>query len=581
MRRISLQSKIVCLVVASVAVVTAVCITLASVVMTNNITETFEERTSLILDITFEKFQAMANKVQRALDVAPSLTELVTAAYQRNTPLVQSLGKQFMNEFDMTLVTVSDRNGTVIGRGHSSQAGDSVANQNNVKNALLEGTSTWGIETGTVVLFSLRGAAPIWLNGEIVGCISTGIDLATANHDFVEGIKKEFGLECTLMLGNERVSTTIMNSAGERQLGTKLTDPTVLQAVLTNGQKYIGRSVILGDEFSTAYAPLNDSKGVPSGVLFVGQKMSHLLEPLYQSIYTTLLVTVAVGVVLVFIGIFFSHAITRAITDFSSHISDVIANVKHVSEQVLSASHSMANTATTQAATMEETASLIEEMASQTKQNSAATEAAGEKMREARGFVDQANTSMHELAESMKEISNIGNDILRIVETISTIAFQTNLLALNAAVEAARAGEAGAGFAVVAGEVRSLAMGASDAVKNTSALIEQSIAKINNGMDIASRTNREFESVVDEVTALGDLVFKIAENSNKQSQGISEINKAIAEMNNAIQTTAANSEEMTALSQETNTEATKAKSSTGELMHIVLGDRGTVPGQTL
>ena len=82
--------------------------------------------------------------------------------------------------------------------------------------------------------------------------------------------------------------------------------------------------------------------------------------------------------------------------------------------------------------------------------------------------------SMTDLTSSMEGISEAGDETQKVVKTIDEIAFQTNLPALNAAVEAAGAGEAGAGFAVVAEEVRNLDLryaeesaGASEKLKYT------------------------------------------------------------------------------------------------------------------
>ncbi|MCU0583737.1 MAG: methyl-accepting chemotaxis protein, partial [Syntrophales bacterium] len=137
---------------------------------------------------------------------------------------------------------------------------------------------------------------------------------------------------------------------------------------------------------------------------------------------------------------------------------------------------------------------------------------------------------MTELTQSMEDISKASDETSKIIKTIDEIAFQTNLLALNAAVEAARAGEAGAGFAVVANEVRNLAMRAAEAAKNTSVLIEGTVKKVREGSELVERTGGAFAEVSRSAAKVADLVAEIAAASSEQAQGIDQINKAVAEM---------------------------------------------------
>jgi methyl-accepting chemotaxis protein len=96
-------------------------------------------------------------------------------------------------------------------------------------------------------------------------------------------------------------------------------------------------------------------------------------------------------------------------------------------------------------------------------------------------------TNMSEMKQAMDGIKAASANIAKIVRTIDEIAFQTNILALNAAVEAARAGEAGAGFAVVAEEVRSLAQRSANSAKETAEKIEDSVARSEHGVQISAK----------------------------------------------------------------------------------------------
>ncbi len=171
----------------------------------------------------------------------------------------------------------------------------------------------------------------------------------------------------------------------------------------------------------------------------------------------------------------------------------------------------------------------------------------------------------------MEEISRSSEETSKIIKTIDEIAFQTNLLALNAAVEAARAGEAGSGFAVVAGEVRNLAMRAAEAARNTAGLIENTIKRVKDGSELVIRTNETFNEVQKSAAKVGELVGEIAAASNEQAQGINQVNKAVAEMDKVVQQNAANAEESASTSEEMNSQAEQMKAMVNELASLLGG----------
>jgi len=267
----------------------------------------------------------------------------------------------------------------------------------------------------------------------------------------------------------------------------------------------------------------------------------------------------------------FSKKITDPIYEIMSGLADVSNQVFAAASELSGASQSLASGASQQASGLQETSSSLEEMASMVKSTTNNTENSSNLVQESIISVTQAGKGMAEMVLAMKDIASASEETSKIIKTIDEIAFQTNLLALNAAVEAARAGSAGAGFAVVAEEVRNLARRSSDAAKNTSNLIEGIVHKIKQGSDLVGKTKESFDKVSDGFSKIGDLSKEIATASKEQSAGIDQINRAISEMDKIVQQTAATSEETSSASQELGHQAKNMKKMVGDLSVVIEG----------
>lgn len=227
--------------------------------------------------------------------------------------------------------------------------------------------------------------------------------------------------------------------------------------------------------------------------------------------------------------------VTKRLEQVAQSLDQGTQRMNNSAAQLASSSQSIAEGASEQAASLEETSSSLEEMASMTKRNAESAHKANRLAKDARAAAEKGAADTKELVGAVQDIQASSGDISKIIKTIDEIAFQTNILALNAAVEAARAGESGLGFAVVADEVRSLAQRSAQSARETSSKIEGAISKTNRGVELSARVGKALEEIVLSVRGVDDLVSAVASASSEQSQGIDQVNVAVAEMDKVTQ----------------------------------------------
>jgi len=275
----------------------------------------------------------------------------------------------------------------------------------------------------------------------------------------------------------------------------------------------------------------------------------------------------------IIIGVVISLLLVKNIV---TSIKSVIMNLRSGSEQVTSASNqlsassmSLSEHANEQASSLEEVSSSLEEMSSMTKQNADNSAQVNTLMVSTQDQVTQGAQSMEQLNKAIKEIKQSSDETAHIIKTIDEIAMQTNLLALNAAVEAARAGEAGRGFAVVAEEVRNLAQRSAEAAKNTAQLIVQAQKRADGGVDLATHTKTVIDEISNGASHVATLVNEIAAASEEQSQGIDQINTAVAQLDKVTQENAANAEEAASSGEELASQAQMLDTVVARLVSII------------
>jgi methyl-accepting chemotaxis protein len=220
-------------------------------------------------------------------------------------------------------------------------------------------------------------------------------------------------------------------------------------------------------------------------------------------------------------------------------IREAVQSIDAASREIATGNMDLSTRTEMQAGSLEETASAMDSLTSAVRANAENARAACQLAAVASGLAAKGGAAVAQAVSTMDSIRASSRKIVEIIGVIDSISFQTNILALNAAVEAARAGEQGRGFAVVAAEVRTLAQRSASAAKEIKALIAESVATVDKGAASVSVAGNSMGDIVASVQQVNAVIERINSASAEQAQGITEVNKAVVQIDDVTQQNAA------------------------------------------
>lgn len=197
----------------------------------------------------------------------------------------------------------------------------------------------------------------------------------------------------------------------------------------------------------------------------------------------------------------------------------IVLGSQNLSEQILD-----------QSAELNQTVKAMNQLADTVRQNAEQAQTADHLAQDTSSQVARGNQAVHSLLDTIDAIADSSNKMSEITKLIRNIAFQTNILALNAAVEAARAGVHGHGFAVVAAEVRNLALRSTDALQQISTLISSSVEQTEQSSAAARGMAQVMANTQHKVNEMRSIVADIAQASQEQATHIDYVNQVMTRL---------------------------------------------------
>ncbi len=283
---------------------------------------------------------------------------------------------------------------------------------------------------------------------------------------------------------------------------------------------------------------------------------------------------VALAILLSTLGSFITiRHITRSIHSVSGQLEESSQKGSQLSLQVSTAASNLAEGCSAQASSIEEIHATVEEITALATGEGERLEGVLQLVRESDASVTESSASTKQMRGAMQRILESNTKIASIAKAIEEIAFQTNILALNAAVEAARAGEAGAGFAIVAEEVRSLAHKSADSAKSTHQMIEHAVRSAHEGNTLSEQVDNQLSRILSQISTFKTAMHEMQQGAQKQRAAITQVASSIGDIEKATHRNAAAAEESASAAHEMEAQAQTVVGEIERLERLLVGAR--------